>query len=283
MHCKIGFLADNCHTVVMATDMGVLILSQEGQLRRDAAAAFQFIVSRQKKASAADKDKSGIDEIDVTVLNQSLIDFGISADESECIVAVVVSKGLLRVPLDAFTEAYVAARAQPTPAGLDLTSDTVHCYYNHAGEPLSNFYPCEPPLSISGKTFATVEHYYQYMKHARDDAAYAEKIRTSSVSSAHILGGAQRVSFRSDWNSIRDDVYFEGMRAKFTQHETLQRALLSTGDKALVQVDSDLHWGMCVPDDSADGLAHGNNAGGRALQRVRDEILRSLHSASEPH
>lgn len=263
----------------MATDMGVLILSQEGLLRFDAASAFEYIVSRQK-APAAYKDKSGRNEIDVAVLNQSLIDFGISADESECILAVVVSKGLLRVPLDAFTDAYVAARAQPASAGLDLTSDAVHCYYNHAGEPLSNFYSCEPPLCISGKTFATVEHYYQYMKHARDDAAYAEKIRTSSVSSAHILGGAQRASFRADWNPIRDEVYLEGMRAKFTQHEALQLLLLSTNDKTVVQVDSDQHWGMCVPDDSADGLAHGNNAGGRALQRVRDEIKRSLHSAA---
>ena len=136
------------------------------------------------------------------------------------------------------------------------------------------------PLSIGGKTFATVEHYYQYMKHARDDEAFAEQIRTSCVSSAHILGGQHRASFRSDWDSIRDEVFYQGMMAKFSQLEEARRILMSTGNKTLVQVDSDQYWGMCVPDDSLDGLAHGNNSGGKALQRVRDVLACSSSSAA---
>lgn len=117
MRCDAFFLAENSRTDVMTTDMGVLILSQAGQLRLDSASAFKYTVSRQK-APAADKAKSGIFEIDVAVLNQSLIDFGISADESECIVAVVVSKAFLRMPIDAFTDAYrmPLEKAQPAPA-----------------------------------------------------------------------------------------------------------------------------------------------------------------------
>jgi ribA/ribD-fused uncharacterized protein len=168
-------------------------------------------------------------------------------------MAAVLSKGVSRLPLDALTDAYVVSKAQPAAVGVDLTSDSVHYYYNHAGEPLSNFYPCQPALSVIDKSFAIVEHYYQYMKDARDDAAYAETIRTSSVANAHILGGANRASFRADWSTIRDEVYCEGLLAKFTQHEDLQRILLSTQDKTSVQVDSDLHWAMCVPDDTAGG------------------------------
>ena len=121
--------------------------------------------------------------------------------------------------------------------------------------------------------FPTVEHFYQFSKHTQSDPALAERIRTSSLSDAHILGGqAPSPRLRADWDNVRDDAYYTGMLARFSQNAELRSVLIATGDKTLVQVDSDRHWGMCVPDDLP-GLAYGENAGGRALQRVRDTVL----------
>jgi ribA/ribD-fused uncharacterized protein len=273
------------HRIVqMATDMGVLILSAEGKLRREAAAVFQSISSGQLNAGRGLGEQAaagggGSCELSAATLYDDLVEFGFSGEESEGIAAVTISQGD-QVALAAFCDAYVLVKGQPAAEGVDLTCDAVHCYYNHAGEPLSNFYPCTPAFTIGNTTFETVEHYYQYMKHACNDAAYAERIRTSSVAAAHHLGGANRASFRADWEQVRDDVYYNGMLAKFSQNAELQRVLLQTGDKMLVQVDSDAHWGMCVPDDTPAGLAHGGNAGGRALQRVRAHLLRSSSSAA---
>jgi len=268
----------------MATDMGVLILSAEGKLRREAAAVFQSISSGQLNAGRGLGEQAaagggGSCELSAATLYDDLVEFGFSGEESEGIAAVTISQGD-QVALAAFCDAYVLVKGQPAAEGVDLTCDSVHCYYNHAGEPLANFYPCTPAFTIGNTTFETVEHYYQYMKHACNDAAYAERIRTSSVAAAHHLGGANRASFRADWEQVRDDVYYNGMLAKFSQNTELQRVLLQTGDKMLVQVDSDAHWGMCVPDDTPAGLAHGGNAGGRALQRVRAHLLRSSSSAA---
>ena len=280
---RLGATQGTHRIVQMATDMGVLILSAEGKLRREAAAVFQSISSGQLHAGlsigeqAAAGGGSSCDQLPAATLFDVLVKFGFNVEESEGIAARVMLQGD-QVTLAAFCDAYVLVKGQPAAEGVDLTCDAVHCYYNHAGEPLSNFYPCTPAITIGNTTFETVEHYYQYMKHACNDAAYAERIRTSSVAAAHHLGGANRASFRADWEQVRDDVYYNGMLAKFSQNAELQRVLLQTGDKMLVQVDSDAHWGMCVPDDTPAGLAHGGNAGGRALQRVRAHLLRSSSS-----
>ena len=125
----------------MATDMGVLILSPEGRLRRDAASIFQYVISKQNMPAA---NKSGGTEINVAHLQENLLDFGVSAFESELIVAMVLSKGV-PVTLDVFTDAFMVSKGPPASAGLDLHADSVHFYINQQHEPLSNFYPCHPP------------------------------------------------------------------------------------------------------------------------------------------
>jgi ribA/ribD-fused uncharacterized protein len=243
----------------MATDTGVRILSVEGKLRREAGGIFQALLG------------GDTGDIEHAILLQRLEEFGFSDDDGAGIMAVLKARGGV-VGEAAFSDAYVAVKgAGQQTEGVDLTSVLVHSYYNQAGEPLSNFFPCVPGIEIGGASFPTVEHYYQFSKHAQGDPALAERIRTSSLSDAHNLGG-QAPSLRADWDHVRDDVYYTGMLAKFTQHAELRSVLIATGDKTLVQVDSDRHWGMCVPDDLPGGLAYGENAGGRALQRVRDNL-----------
>jgi ribA/ribD-fused uncharacterized protein len=56
------------------------------------------------------------------------------------------------------------------------------------------------------------------------------------------------------------------VRAKFTQHKSLQETLLSTGDAILVEhTVNDSYWG-----DGGDGT--GKNMLGKILVEIRDEL-----------
>jgi len=96
-----------------------------------------------------------------------------------------------------------------------------------------------------------------------------EKIRTcKTIDEAHIIG-SNNVGIRNNWNDVREQFYYEGMKAKFTQHPDLAQKLLDTTDKTLVQIDSDYFWGMYIGDNQQ---VMGQNKGGKILMRVREEL-----------
>tara|TARA_B100000614_G_scaffold195295_1_gene176557 strand:+ start:198 stop:500 length:303 start_codon:yes stop_codon:yes gene_type:complete len=53
---------------------------------------------------------------------------------------------------------------------------------------------------------------------------------------AKALGQTRAVKLRSDWEDIKEVIMFRACLAKFTQHKDLQKLLLDTGDKKLVEV-----------------------------------------------
>ena len=66
---------------------------------------------------------------------------------------------------------------------------------------------------------------------------------------------------------------FQGLKAKFTQHEDLREKLLSTGDAIIVEhTKKDTYWG----DGGDQGTGEiGKNVLGKLLVRVREEIKKS--------
>lgn len=121
------------------------------------------------------------------------------------------------------------------------------------------------PIKLKGKIWKTTEHYFQAQKFV--DKAYQEKIRKAQTPmKAAQLGRSRKVRIIKNWDSIRDNVMYEALKAKFTQHEELNELLLATGDKILIEhTENDSYWG-----DSGDGS--GKNRLGKLLMRLRKEL-----------
>ena len=133
-------------------------------------------------------------------------------------------------------------------------------FYSHTAGPhvcLSNFHPS--PVEIDGKTWPTVEHYFQAMK-SRDKAERERVRKAGRPHEAKKLG--RKVQLRRDWERVKDDVMHRALLAKFTQHEDLRKVLLSTGDAELHEDSpTDMYWGC-----------RGKDMLGKLLMRARKMI-----------
>ena len=118
----------------------------------------------------------------------------------------------------------------------------------------SNF--SDHAVSMDGKEWKTSEHYFQAMKFA--GKPYEETIRQASTpGKAKTLGSTRIVPMRTDWDEVKDQVMYDVILAKFTQHDALKTILLGTGDAILVEhTYNDSYWGgfffqykRCAPED----------------------------------
>jgi N-glycosidase YbiA len=127
----------------------------------------------------------------------------------------------------------------------------------------SNFSP--HPIKVNGKTWRTSEHYFQAQKFA--DMDYAEEIRRAeSPMIAARLGRSRKKPLRKDWESAKETIMRDALRAKFTQHQGLRSLLLSTGEDTIVEhTENDNYWG-----DAGDGT--GKNRLGILLMELRDKL-----------
>ena len=118
---------------------------------------------------------------------------------------------------------------------------------------------------IDGKPWQTVEHYFQAQKFA--DTAYEELIRLApDPMTAKKLGNERTALIRADWDTVKEAVMREAVRAKFSQHEDIKTVSLSTGDETIVEAAyNDSYWGS-GPDKQ------GQNKLGLTLMQVRGEL-----------
>ncbi len=127
--------------------------------------------------------------------------------------------------------------------------------------PLSNFYLCK--VNIDGREYKTVEHYYQSEK-ALNPVDKARIMLAESPAKARRLG--RQVKMRSDWDDVKDQIMYKGVKAKFTQNPEARAYLLATGDRYLVEDASfSPYWGS-----GHDGM--GKNKMGKLLMQIRDEL-----------
>lgn len=153
---------------------------------------------------------------------------------------------------------------------------------------LSNFYFSD--FTLDGVTYPTVEHYFQSKKFEGS----TEKILISNSNNrlekvsheAYIAGlshpaetakeGRRRdFQMRKDWEQVKEDVMYSGIKAKFTQSLELTSLLLNTKDEELVE-DSpyDYYWGV--------GRSKtGQNRLGVLLMRLRNEITSIIDKMNE--
>jgi ribA/ribD-fused uncharacterized protein len=141
---------------------------------------------------------------------------------------------------------------------------------------LTNF--SASPIVWEGREWPTVEHLFQAHKSLDDEER--ELIRTAHTpAEAKRLG--RRVTKRSDWEEVRQDVMLQCLRAKFSQNSDLAQRLLDTRDALLVEGNTwhDNTWGDCRCKRCA--AIEGDNLLGKALMQIRNELRATIDSP--PH
>lgn len=123
---------------------------------------------------------------------------------------------------------------------------------------LSNF--SNYPVTYNGITFKNSEAAF----HAQKDPSRAAEFKDRSPSMAKRLG--RRVTLRSDWEKVKDDIMYEIVLAKFQQNDGIRQKLIDTGDAYLEEGNTwgDKYWG------TVDGK--GKNKLGQILMAVRDAL-----------
>jgi ribA/ribD-fused uncharacterized protein len=138
-------------------------------------------------------------------------------------------------------------------------------FYSTTGEYgcFSNF--SRHTVFLKGKRWPTSEHYFQAQKFAGEPDEEEVRLAKTAMIAAR-MGRDRKRPFRRDWESVKEQVMLEALRAKFTQHDDLKAILLGTGDAVLVEhTANDNYWG-----DGGDGS--GKNRLGLLLMQVREEL-----------
>lgn len=131
---------------------------------------------------------------------------------------------------------------------------------------LSNFGP--NPFIYEGLLWPTSEHAYQSEKTL--DGLWKRKIR-EAITPRLAMKLGRTAPQRPDWEEIRVHVMRAVLRAKFSQHPSLQVALVQTGDAQLIEGNTwgDRFWGAEWDQEKQQWL--GKNRLGVILMQIRDE------------
>ena len=131
---------------------------------------------------------------------------------------------------------------------------------------LSNFWQLQTPIRTGGLTYWTVEHYYQAMKTI--DPVERKKI-SEADRAVQAKKYGKKVTLRTDWNEIKDDVMKNAVRFKFCPYRnpSLYMKLEATGDLPLLEGNqhNDKYWGFCLKTHC------GENKLGKILMEIREE------------
>jgi ribA/ribD-fused uncharacterized protein len=121
------------------------------------------------------------------------------------------------------------------------------------------------PVEIDGKVWPTTEHYFQAQKFAGTEHEEAIRRAASAMIVAR-MGRDRSRPLRDDWETVKDDIMFKALVAKFSQHECLRDQLLATGEARIGEhTRNDAYWG-----DGGDGS--GKNTLGVLLMKVREQL-----------
>lgn len=129
----------------------------------------------------------------------------------------------------------------------------------------SNFFPAK--IVVNQVEFLTSEHYFQAYKFATtDQQSFNDVVNCYTPGDAAAVGRDRGRPLRSDWESVKDDIMFDAITAKFLQHDSLFQILMKTDGSMLREKTArDSYWGT-GPDDK------GKNMLGILLMKLREEL-----------
>jgi N-glycosidase YbiA len=135
------------------------------------------------------------------------------------------------------------------------TTDDYGCFSNFSAH----------AIFLKGKRWRTTEHYFQAQKFAGEPDEEEIRMANKPMLAAR-MGRERKRPLRRDWESVKDSIMMEALRAKFTQHEDLKAILVGTGTAKLVEhTANDSYWA-----DGGDGS--GKNRLGILLMELREEL-----------
>jgi ribA/ribD-fused uncharacterized protein len=140
--------------------------------------------------------------------------------------------------------------------------------FYRVNEPYGEFSNFSPhPFELNGRLWPTSEHCFQAQKFAGMEREEAIRQCHSPMVAAR-MGRSRKQPLRADWESVKDDIMRDALRAKFARHPALKSMLLDTGDAELVEhTANDRYWA-----DGGDGT--GRNRLGQLLMELREELRR---------
>lgn len=132
---------------------------------------------------------------------------------------------------------------------------------------LSNFYMSA--VTYNGLTYTNSEAAFHAQKTL--DPIERKKFTMLNPSEAKKLG--RKVTLRSDWESVKDNIMYEICTAKFYQNQDLRKKLLATGNMYLEEGTywHDNYWGSCYCDRCKN--IEGKNHLGKILMQIRKELV----------
>jgi len=156
------------------------------------------------------------------------------------------------------------------PSNGKVSSVIEITFYRASKEPwgvFSNLYRCT--IRFDGRVFPSSEHAYQFGKARKIEVAEWLMAAPSGALLAMAAHGLFYWDIAPGWSKTKVDRMRAVLRAKFTQHNYLQKTLLSTGDATLVETptvadQAALFWGR------ADGK--GKNTLGVLLMELRRKL-----------
>lgn len=103
------------------------------------------------------------------------------------------------------------------------------------------------------------------------DEKIKEKFLYLNPSDAKKLGKSRKLPLRKDWEEVKDDIMYDIVRAKFSQHPKILKTLLETNDLELIEGNNwgDRYWGQVN--------GKGKNKLGKILMKLRDEFKKEIN------
>jgi len=135
---------------------------------------------------------------------------------------------------------------------------------------LSNFHHA-PFKDGAGRTYDTVEHFFQSHKVFPYDTPEFEAIRTAKTPGKSKRLG-RHATLRTDWEDKKQMIMGLGLLLKFVQHSDLKQKLIETAPKELQEGNTwgDKYWGV----DLLTG--EGENILGKELMKIRGVFINGM-------
>jgi len=130
-----------------------------------------------------------------------------------------------------------------------------------------NFIYKQPSIVIDSVKYNSVEHYFQLMKSKDTPDHEIAKMQMKHASPMECYNIGRKYAMVKNWYTLKKDVMYSALFAKFTQNPELYDLLISTKNHYLVSIKiHDDYWGT-------GNYGKGKNVLGKMLMNIRSEII----------